>query len=77
MRLEMSKLMFRTNTEEGIKRFLSSKGFDLDREIRYEDGPTKKTVYAVQDEILDDARHKIIETRLKTKAKRKPKVKAK
>ncbi len=50
MRHLMSRSMFKTNTEDGINIYLSKQGFDVNRPIRYEDGPTKHLVYAVADE---------------------------
>ena len=43
-----ARQMFNTNSDSGIKRYLSTKGFDVNREIKYEDGPTKKLVCAIQ-----------------------------
>lgn len=46
----IDKTFLARNTDFGIRRFLSTKGFDVNREWRLEKGPTKRTFYAVQDD---------------------------
>ena len=51
MRHIFAKKMFETNTDYGIKRYLSTKGFDTNREILYEDGPNKHLTCATQEPV--------------------------
>ena len=54
----MSKKMFDTNTDYGIQRYLSTKGFDVSREITYEKGPNKNLVCAVQEPLPEPVERK-------------------
>ena len=54
----MSRKMFDTNTDDGIKRYLSTKGFDVGREIKYEKGPTKHLTIAVQEKVVKKKKRK-------------------
>lgn len=67
----MSKKMFDTNTEDGIKRYLSVKGFDVNRKIEYEPGPTKHLTCAVQEDLVVENRVEVIKKRAKKLKKSK------
>ena len=50
MRKLIEKKFFDRNTSMGVERFLSAQGFDLELGYTLKPGPTKRFVYAVQNE---------------------------
>jgi hypothetical protein len=67
MRHIFARQMYATNTGDGIRRYLSGLGFDVGREIKYEDGPTKALVVAVQEapKVTIKDRKNVIKSRAK------------